>query len=117
MDCSCHLLPLIGRFSVRGAARLQKYAYLLSRQSYDDWVRTRHYHYSAKLTQDLRECMGNGLVSKTRADETPSYSLTPKGMGLLKEMKMAETDIRLEKLQTLDLETLLRLTLPDSGYC
>ncbi len=117
MECSCRLLPMIGRFNVIGAVRLQKYAYLLSRQSYDDWVRTRHYHYSAKLTQDLLECMGNGLVSKTQTDEMPLYSLTPKGRGLFNGMQTAETDVELEKLQMLDLETLLHLTLPDSGYC
>ena len=110
MDCSCALLPMIGRFKIRGAVRLQKYVYLLSRKSYDDWTRTRHYHYSKKLTRDLQDCMMNGLVSRTPSDDMPLYVLTRKGKDLLKGMQAAGTGHEIEQLQKLDLETLLCMT-------
>ena len=108
MECSCNVLSLIGEFHVEGAVRIQKYAYMLARNEYDDWVKTRHYHYSQKLTRDIRHCMYSGLISKTGPESLPTYSLTRKGKNMLKKLPPGRPDM-LEELQGVDTETLLAM--------
>ena len=109
MECSCMVLSLIGESGVAGAVRIQQYAYLLARQEYDDWVQTRHYHYSPKLTLDLWVGLKDGLVSKTTEGELPVYSLTRKGKDVLKQTHPDKLD-GLEDLRKMDLESLLAVT-------
>ena len=108
MDCSCNVLAMIGKFNVDGAVRIQQYTYILARHEYDDWVQTRHYHYSQKLTRDIRHCMYSGLILKTGPESLPTYSLTRKGKNMLKKLPPGRPDM-LKELQVVDTEALLAM--------
>ena len=102
------VLALVGT-GVKGAIRIQKYAHLLARDKYDDWVRTRHYHYSHNLTLDLQYCMHANLVAKTKRGDLPTYSLTDKGQRLFKKGSVIMPDMY-EKIHRLELKKLLATT-------